>query len=264
MDIRINIAVLSATAGVTVGYALGRRRSSTEFEAAVADACEETKRHLEAVAKRTETRRRNLWEKDLVTANSQALEYAAKAEKALSALAQYQSVDVEEAAEELDTEEDFDPEIVAAIRVEQEDASVRLGQQYVGKPAPELIAQGVLPRNYPENSPHPNPVHRPREPYVDKSKPYLITAEDFLQGEKNYTTATLTYYENGDALLGEGDDLLDDKDRMLTVGTHLSDFGAFDGDPNTVYIRNEPIAMDIEVVKNEGSYAESVGLGGDG
>lgn len=244
MDIRINIAVLSATAGVTVGYALGRRRSSTEFEAAVAEACEETKRHLETAAKRYETRRKNLWEKDLVTANSQALEYAAKAEKALSALAQYQSADVEEASEELDTEEDFDHEIVAAIRVEQE--------------------AGVLPRNYPENSPHPNPVHRPREPYVDKSKPYLITAEDFLQGEKNYTTATLTYYEDGDALIGEGDDLLDDKDRMLTVGTHLSDFGAFDGDPNTVYIRNEPIAMDIEVVKNEGSYAESVGLGGDG
>lgn len=282
METNVKIAISSVIVGMTIGYAIGRRRSEAEFESAVEEAIQERAEYFER--REDELRSdhevaQNELRDALVESQNELVTYSASLNRAEAAAALYRG------------EEDFDSEILAAIRVQQEDAAVRLGQQYVGKPAPELISEGVLPLNYPHRDEE--VVHDPesiislnemkremamdyanynmvsqnelRDAIVDRSKPYLITAEVFIEGEMNFHTSTLTYYEGDDTLAGEQDEIFDDQTRLLLVGTNLSDFGPHGDPPNEIHIRNEAMQMDLEVVRHQGRFAEVVaGLGGDG
>lgn len=87
--------------------------------------------------------------------------------------------------------------------------------------------------------------------------PYVITKEEFEQGEKDYTQVTLTWFDGDDTLSDENDKTVDDTDR--TVGdVNLLRFGHGSKDGNIVYVRNERLEIDIEVVKSEGKFAHEV------
>lgn len=246
MDIRIQIAVLSAAAGMGLGYMLGKRVSSQEFDEAVAEACEENRQYFLRQAKKTEEH----YEEKLQ-------EFSLVAADATNALTRYRG---EEELVEAATE-------VAQIQYSDYDETEDEGfaPNVASVPVPELDPIPVALPNDPENSPHPNPVHKPkhREPYVDKSKPYVIPVEEFVANENEWPQSTLTYYEGDDVLVDEEDqNILDDASRLLLVGTHLSDFGVQSNDPRAVYLRNEKMHLELEVLKDQSKYADKVaGLG---
>jgi hypothetical protein len=89
----------------------------------------------------------------------------------------------------------------------------------------------------------------------DPSRPYVIHVDE--RGETGYEEVTLTYYSGDDVICDHNDKIVDDQDRV--VGHHnLNKFGHGSGDAVIVYIRNEYLDLDIELIRSEQSYAEEV------
>lgn len=92
---------------------------------------------------------------------------------------------------------------------------------------------------------------------------YIITEEEFMQGEHEFAQNTLTYFL-GDSVLVDDQSSPVEKVTM-TVGKGNLQFGRWSGQRNTVYIRNEDLEIDFEVVRSEGKYTvEVLGLAPDG
>lgn len=86
-------------------------------------------------------------------------------------------------------------------------------------------------------------------------KPYIIEYDEFYESENQ--TITLTWFEGDEVLADEKDEHIPNID--ATVGEdNLLRFGYGSRDPNILYIRNEKMDVDFEVVKNEGKYTEQV------
>lgn len=249
----INAAVLGAVAGLGLGYALGRRRSSAEFNKAVDE------KSSDVIEEARERYRKRMQEMDaqLAETNAEALKYAGEAHNAMTALATYQGVQaLEESATSVAEEFGYDPN--------EDEGFVPDTDVYQENFDPKPVPLSESP------APYPKAPDKPRREFLDKSKPYVVSVEDFMQGFSlhpggpEFAQQTLTYYEGDDTLADDKDKVMNDQERLLTVGTHLSDFGLFSNDPNAVYIRNHKLNMDLEVVKNQGSYSEVVaGLGGN-
>lgn len=90
--------------------------------------------------------------------------------------------------------------------------------------------------------------------------PYIITHDEYFAAEREYDTVRLTYFEADDTLINEHDAIVDDVDALIGE-PHLVRFGSGSKDHKIVYIRNEKLETDFEVVKDKGSYLESLGLG---
>lgn len=86
-------------------------------------------------------------------------------------------------------------------------------------------------------------------------RPFIISKEEFEDAELEYSQNTLTYYQ-GDQVL------TDDKDQPLLDVTIVLEsnlrFGNASGDMNVVYIRNDKLEVDFEVVQDLGYYTEEV------
>lgn len=90
----------------------------------------------------------------------------------------------------------------------------------------------------------------------EEGRPYIIKKETFFENDEDYSQTTLTYYEADDVLLDEDDRVIDNQIRLLGDDNYY--FGRGSGDKNIVYIRNEYLEADYEVVRSLGSYAEEV------
>ena len=89
----------------------------------------------------------------------------------------------------------------------------------------------------------------------DPDRPYVIHYDE--RGETGYEVITLMYYAGDDILCDEKTKIVDDKDRVVGEA-NLEKFGHGSNDAVIVYVRNEYMDLDIEVVKSEGTYAEDV------
>lgn len=99
--------------------------------------------------------------------------------------------------------------------------------------------------------------------YRTEDKPYIITHDEYFAAERDYDTSTLTYFEDDDTVVDEQDKPLEDVDAIIGED-HLVRFGSGSKDRNIVYIRNDRLETDYEVVKAKGSYLEAVlGMGDD-
>lgn len=95
-----------------------------------------------------------------------------------------------------------------------------------------------------------------------EDKPYVITVDEFMDDESGYEKGNLTYYEGDDALADEQDQIIDDTEG--TVGNdNLLKFGHGSRDNNCVYVRNDMLKLEWEIIRAKGSYAKEV-LGFDG
>jgi hypothetical protein len=90
----------------------------------------------------------------------------------------------------------------------------------------------------------------------DENEPHIISQEEFMEGGPGYNNPTLTYYAGDDILADERDQPITDVVDLL--GEDNLKFGFGSGDPNIVYIRNNKISLDIEILKSEGKYSEEV------
>ena len=90
-----------------------------------------------------------------------------------------------------------------------------------------------------------------------KTAPYIITHDEFFAGDLDYETNTLTYFEGDDTLTNEKDEPIREIDKMIGED-HLVRFGHGSKDRNIVYVRNDRLETDFEVIKSTGSFLEEV------
>ena len=87
--------------------------------------------------------------------------------------------------------------------------------------------------------------------------PYIISKEEYLQAEVDYPQSTLTYYGGDSILSDEKDGTIDDAEFVVGMD-NLQKFGYGSDDGNVVYVRNENLKMDFEIIHSEGKYAVEV------
>lgn len=87
--------------------------------------------------------------------------------------------------------------------------------------------------------------------------PYIIHHDEFFENEREWEQASLTYYEGDDVLADEKDQPVPDPES--TVGNDaLGRFGFGSKDRNVVYVRNESIEVDFEIMRSTGKYSVEV------
>lgn len=87
--------------------------------------------------------------------------------------------------------------------------------------------------------------------------PFILSQEEYMDNEFDYQQPTLTYFAEDDVLVDDKDKPIDEIDSTVGEG-NLTRFGHGSKDNRILYIRNNKLSMDFEVVKNEGSYARDV------
>lgn len=95
----------------------------------------------------------------------------------------------------------------------------------------------------------------------DLNQPYIISQEEFIENERGFEQATLTWYSRGGVLADVRDEPIGNVGEV--IGNDFSTrFGDGSSDEHTVHVRNEKLRMEFEVVKSDRSYEEDV-LGQD-
>lgn len=84
--------------------------------------------------------------------------------------------------------------------------------------------------------------------------PYVIPPTDF--GEIEYNTITLSYYKDGILADYETNEIIEDIDRTVGLDS-LSHFGEYED--NCVYVRNDRLKCDYEILKECQAYSELSG-----
>lgn len=96
----------------------------------------------------------------------------------------------------------------------------------------------------------------PADEERSEEEPYVISLAEFSNDEEDFDKITIRYFEEDDTLTEE---LRKDTMPIESVGAeNLSRFGVGSEDESIVYIRNEQLKIDFEVIRDEGSYTESV------
>jgi hypothetical protein len=92
----------------------------------------------------------------------------------------------------------------------------------------------------------------------DKSKPYIVTLDEYMDHPQGHDEIQLTYYA-GDSVLGDDEDEPIEDVEGLVGKENLVYFGISDpDDPHILLIRNEQKKLDIEVTHSEGKFAHEV------
>lgn len=88
-------------------------------------------------------------------------------------------------------------------------------------------------------------------------EPYVITHDEFMENENDWSQNTLTYYNGDDILADEREMPIPDIEELIG-SENLARFGHGSNDRNVVYVRNEKIQTDFEIVLNQGKFGEIV------
>lgn len=92
---------------------------------------------------------------------------------------------------------------------------------------------------------------------ITMDRPHVITYESF--DTVGYETVSYTYYIDG-VLTDEMDNIVEDPD--VVVGDDFADhFGENEGDEDSVYIRNDELRLDIEILRDNRNFEDVVGPG---
>lgn len=113
-----------------------------------------------------------------------------------------------------------------------------------GRPDPEIIAKKEDTRERP-----------PR--VVGGADPYVITVEEFMQDNEDYSKITVTYYEYDNTLSSEDDSIIQTHEKFLGMD-FMNYIGWESGSDHTVYVRNDNLSSDYEILVDPGSYEEEV------
>lgn len=88
---------------------------------------------------------------------------------------------------------------------------------------------------------------------VPENKPYVITAEEFGEFE-DYEKIELSYYELSNVLTDDMDEPVENPDRVVGLES-LEHFGDY---TDAVYVRNDRLKCDYEILRVAGEYMEGV------
>jgi hypothetical protein len=87
--------------------------------------------------------------------------------------------------------------------------------------------------------------------------PYVITYDAYNLENDHYDKSTIYYYEDDDTLADENDEVIGDVFGVIGDDA-LSSFGEGSNDPEVVYVRNDKMQIDYEVIRLSKSYGETV------
>lgn len=88
--------------------------------------------------------------------------------------------------------------------------------------------------------------------------PYVLLRDEFLNNEReDLSQHTLTYFAEDDVLVDEKEKPIRDADKYVGE-ENLKKFGFLSGDKSVVYVRNEKLGMEYEILLSNRSYAEEV------
>jgi hypothetical protein len=96
-------------------------------------------------------------------------------------------------------------------------------------------------------------IPMPNEIMVDRTKPYVIDAHEFSEEFDQHDKVSLYYYREDDVLSAENEELVDNIEE--TVGY---DALAILDNQTTVWVRNEPLCIDYEIIAINKSFGETV------
>lgn len=85
-------------------------------------------------------------------------------------------------------------------------------------------------------------------------KPHIISPEEF--GDSDYAVLTLTYFLDG-TVLNDRNKIVTNVEELIGEG-FAKHFGDYPEDPDTVYVRNDKLEIDFEVLKDYREYSETV------
>lgn len=100
-------------------------------------------------------------------------------------------------------------------------------------------------------------IEEPLEEKTDNENPFIISVEEFMEERHDLEKVTLTYYEGDDVLCDDRDVAILDYEKSIGNDA-LSKFGELSKEPNVVYVRNEQLEIDYEIVKDRRSFTEAV------
>lgn len=84
------------------------------------------------------------------------------------------------------------------------------------------------------------------------TKPYTITPDEFVGEKLSYDKITLEYYEDGILCNALSEEIIEDINRAIGLES-LNKFGEYEED--VVYVRNERISTDYEVIQQHRPFA---------
>lgn len=212
--------------GGGLGYIYANRQLSSKYESLVEEEIKKTREFFEKAKDVVEEPKREGLR--IVNEDKPDLESAAKS------LLKYQGVEIEEDPEE-ELEEDEE-------EVEED---------------PEELEETEVVRNVFAQVEDPDFDIEAEMEHRSPDEPYVISEEEYRLGELGYSNTAITYYE-GDNILADEDDreipLID----PIIGEKNLERFGDGSGDPRIVFIRNERLGADFEVLKHDGKYAHEI------
>lgn len=88
---------------------------------------------------------------------------------------------------------------------------------------------------------------------VKESKPYVISPDDFGDGEYDYEVVSLTYYDGDSTLVGQGDDVIGNVDDIVGLES-LMHFGEYED--GAVHVRNDRLKTDYEILLDGRKWSE--------
>ena len=89
-------------------------------------------------------------------------------------------------------------------------------------------------------------------------KAFVVTTEEFFEDDDDdYSRITITYWEEDDILADEREQMIPDID-ALVGHDNLKHFGKGSDDESILYVRNDKIKADFEIVKDPRSFSEVV------
>lgn len=93
----------------------------------------------------------------------------------------------------------------------------------------------------------------------DSGHPYVISKDEYKANDKGYDQTTFAYYTDDDVLANDEDKVVNLQSQSGLIPDNFVElFGHGSGDPNVVYIRCDEVSVEIEIVRNDGNYAEVV------
>lgn len=88
-------------------------------------------------------------------------------------------------------------------------------------------------------------------------KPYVISIEDYSENRADFDKTTIYYYAEDDTLTDEDEEVITDISGIVGDDA-LNSFGVDSQSDNVVYVRNENLSIDYEIISLPESYSASV------
>lgn len=87
---------------------------------------------------------------------------------------------------------------------------------------------------------------------MEGNTPYIISPAEL--GECDYGVISLDYYTDG-VIVDNCGNIIENVDELLG-DDFAAHFGDYEEDPDTVYVRNDGLEIDYEILKNNVPYSE--------